>query len=102
MLIFIISTLWMVVGLSLPQAPNAYPAFRTGNLLSAAGGGKVHYRATTRVAAKQRARHGRTIVAPNGSTAASCCKGLWLLNPRQSQNSQVHGMEIARLQFAER
>jgi hypothetical protein len=62
MLIFIISTLWMVVGLSLPQAPNAYPAFRTGNLLSAAGGGKVHYRATTRVAAKQRARHGRTIV----------------------------------------
>ena len=87
MLIFIISTLWMVVGLSLPQAPNAYPAFRTGNLLSAAGGGKVHYRATTRVAAKQRARHGRTIVAPNS---------------HYSQNSQVHGMEIARLQFAER
>jgi hypothetical protein len=89
MLIFIISTLWMVVGLSLPQAPNAYPAFRTGNLLSAAGGGKVHYRATTRVAAKQRARHGRTIVAT------------WSWS-RQSQNSQVHGMEIARLQFAER
>jgi hypothetical protein len=78
MLIFIISTLWMVVGLSLPQAPNAYPAFRTGNLLSAAGGGKVHYRATTRVAAKQRARHGRTIVAPNVSLRILRCMG-WKL-----------------------